>query len=130
MARSSPAQIGDRLLAEVPAWPERWRYDEADMVLGKEIVAAMIPFLEHLACSAAAETTLRRHFGNAWVLGGEIVRAAQMDGAIRKLKGRKLLLRFVDEEGGPLLHGYSSEDEQRVFDGTCRKLWRFVSAPQ
>jgi len=90
----------ERLLTETAAWPERWRYDENDIALGKAIVAAMTPFLEHLAGSDAAETTIRRHFGNAWVLGGEIVRAAQMDPGIRRMKGARLLLRFVEEEGG------------------------------
>ncbi len=124
MPRASAAQVGERLVAEMAEWPEHWRFDDGDVPLGRAIVAAMTPFLEQLASGDAAETSLRRHFGNAWLLGGEIVRAAHMDPAIRRLKGRQLLLRFVDEEGGPLLSGHSGESEQQSFDATCRKLWR------
>lgn len=99
--------------------------DEQDIPLGEAVVAAMLPFLESLAAKGSV-TTLRRHFSNAWLLGGEIVRRAYLSPSVRKLKNKKLLLEFVDEEGGPLLHGYATEAEQRDFDGTCRKLWRFL----
>jgi len=33
----------------------------------------------------------------------------------------------IDEEGGPLLYGVDSEEQQRSFDSTCRKLQRFLS---
>jgi len=96
----------------------------------RNTIAHDIQKLTYLAGSGAAETTVRRHFGNGWVLGGEIVRAAQFETTLRKLNGHELLVRFVDQEGGPLLHGHSSDDEQRSFDATCRKLWRFVSATE
>jgi len=35
----------------------------------------------------------------------------------------------IHEEGGPLIHN-GSEDEQRSFDSTCRKLYRFLTQPQ
>lgn len=96
------------------------------MPLGKEIVRAVGLFLEALVSSELAESTVRRHVDNIWLLGGEIVRRAWLDPVIRRLEGRDLLLRFVDEEGGPLLHGGATEQEQRTFDGTCRKLVEFL----
>ena len=32
----------------------------------------------------------------------------------------------LDDEGGPLISHGSSEDQQRSFDSTCRKLYRFL----
>jgi hypothetical protein len=100
--------------------------EENDLPLGEAAVAAMLPFLESLVSKGSSVTTLRRHFGNAWLLGGEIVRRANMNPAVRKLKNNKLLLEFVDQQGGPLLYGHATEEEQRHFDGTCRKLWLFL----
>jgi len=108
------------------AWPERWCYSTDDLPLGEKIVVAVEPFLRTLVDRGAAETTLRRHFGNVFFLGGDIIRAAQSDSDIQQLTGRELLRRFVDEEGGPFL--YENKEEQRLFDATCRKLSRFVSS--
>jgi len=34
----------------------------------------------------------------------------------------------IDDEGGPLLYAMESEeDQQRSFDSTCKKLYRFLS---
>ncbi len=130
MGRSSSQVLGAKLLADTAEWPERWMGDEGDLPLGRAALAAMLPFLESLVEKELANTTLRRHFGNAWLLGGEIIRSTFVNPSVRKLKGKKLLLKFVGEDGGPLLHGYATEDEQTEFDGTCRKLQRFLSGGQ
>jgi hypothetical protein len=117
--------LGPRLLDEAQEWPLLWQGLPDDVRIGKTVVAAIRPFLASLAASDASETTLRRHFGNAYLLGDEIVRNTSLLG-IEVTKGTELLLEFIDESGGPLLHGYATEDEQRSFDSTCRKLHRFV----
>jgi len=113
-------------LTDILDWPDRWKGESRDVPLGEEIVRAVRPFLEALVSSELADSTVRRHVDNIWLLGGEIVRQASLDSAVRRLKGRELLLRLVDEEGGPLLHGGATEQEQRSFDGTCRKLVEFL----
>jgi hypothetical protein len=32
----------------------------------------------------------------------------------------------IDDEGGPFISNSLSEDQQRSFDATCRKLYRFL----
>lgn len=120
--------VGEKLLAKMDEWPESWIGMDEDRPLAREVARSLRPFLESLASESWAETTLRRHFGNAWLLGGEIVRDASWDPSVRRLEGRELLLHFVDEEGGPLLHGYATEAEQREFDGTCRRLYKYLMA--
>ncbi|SRR5258707_14557887 len=128
MGRSSSQALGTKLLADTAEWPERWMGDEGDLPLGRAALAAMLPFLESLVAKEYAASTLRRHFGNAWLLGGEIIRSTFVNPSVRKLRGKKLLLAFVGEDGGPLLHGYATEDEQNEFDATCRKLRRFLAS--
>ena len=122
MTQDAAAARADKFLADIRDWPDRWKGESRDVPLGGKIVRAVRPFLEALVSSELADSTVRRHVDNIWLLGGEIVRLASLDSAIRRLKGRELVLRFVDEEGGPLLHGGATEQEQRSFDGTCRKL--------
>jgi hypothetical protein len=126
MVDSTNNTVGEKLLAETRDWPERWQGVGRDVPLGREIAKAMLLFLRHLVASGLAPSTLRRHFGNAWLLGGEIVRKASLDPPALTARGVNLLLEQVGDDGGPLLHGYATEEEQRSFDATCRRLWRFL----
>ena len=119
--------LGHKLLASIDGWPASWSYEARNESFGRELVRALRPFLASIASSSLAETTLRRHFANAWQLGGEVVRAASQDSVLVRLEGPELLLRFVDEEGGPILSSYASEAEQRAFDSTCRKVFKFLA---
>ena len=102
---------------------------DEDLPPGEQILACLRPFLEHLAASALAPRTIRRHVDNLWVLGGEIIRDLHYDPSLRKRTGDRLLRDVVHEDGGPLIHN-GSEEEQRSLDSTCRKLYRFLMQPQ
>jgi hypothetical protein len=39
------------------------------------------------------------------------------------------LFDVVDNDGGPLIYGVSSEQQQRSFDSTCREFHRFLDRP-
>ena len=39
---------------------------------------------------------------------------------------KQIVLAALDEEGGPFIAHKASEDQQRSFDSTCRKLYRFL----
>jgi hypothetical protein len=41
----------------------------------------------------------------------------------------RLLRKVIHEDGGPLIYN-GSEEEQRSFDSTCRKLHRFLTQSQ
>ncbi len=101
---------------------------EKDVPPGEELVACFRPFIEHLASSSLSSKTIRRHVDNLWLLGGEIIRDLNYDPSLRKLPADRLLSKAIHEDGGPLLYS-GSEEEQRSFDATCRKLHRFRSQP-
>jgi len=85
--------------------------------------------MEQLASSRRTPKTIRRHVDNLWLLGREIIRDLNYDPSLRKIAAEKLLRSVIHEDGGPLVHN-GSEDEQRSFDSTCRKLYRFLTQSQ
>jgi hypothetical protein len=102
---------------------------EKDIPPGEELVACLRPFIEHLASSSLSPKTIRRHVGNLWMLGGEIIRDLNDTPSRRKVAANKLIRDAVHADGGPLIYN-GSEEEQRSLDSTCRKLHRFLIQSQ
>jgi hypothetical protein len=111
---------------DLDGWPRSWMGLEKDLPPGQELLTHFRPFIEHLASSSLSPKTIRRHVDNLWVLGGEIIRDLHYDPSLRKLPAERLLRNVIHADGGPLIHN-GSEDDQRSFDSTCRKLHRFLT---
>ena len=119
----------DELAAYCPdlaEWPKSWRYEERDVVFGQQIVACFTPFLRHLLNSGRSPKTLRKHRDNLWLLGGELIRELWEKPSLRKQSASEVIASVLDDDGGPLLSSHASEEAQRSFDSTCRKLHRFL----
>jgi hypothetical protein len=114
---------------DLAEWPSSWMGVEQDIPPGERLVACFTPFLEHLMSSDLSRKTIRKHIGNLWVLGGELVSDMNDTPKLRKLPGKELLLKVLNEDDGPLIYD-GSEAEQRSFDSTCRKLFHFLTDPQ
>lgn len=99
---------------------------EKDLPPGEALVACLRPFLEYLVGSGLSNKTIRQHVDNLWTLGGEIIRDLHEDPSLRKVAVERLLRQALHEDGGPLIHN-GSEEQQRSFDSTCRKLHRFLT---
>ncbi len=99
---------------------------EKDLPPGEHLLACFRPFIDHLASSTLSPKTIRKHVDNLWILGGEIIRDLNNDPALRKVPADRLLRDVVHADGGPLMY-HGSEDAQRSFDSTCRKLHRFLT---
>jgi hypothetical protein len=100
---------------------------EKDLPPGERLVACFRPFLEHLVSSDLSPKTIQKHVDNVWSLGGQIIRDLNETPSLRKKPVEKVLLDLIDDERGPLLYGSDSEDQQKSFDSTCRKLRRFLT---
>ena len=98
---------------------------EKDLPVGQALLVCLRPFIEHLASSTLSRKTIRRHVDNLWLLGGEIIRDLNYDPSLRKKTADRLLRDVVQEDGGPLIHN-GSEQQQRSFDATSRKFHRFL----
>jgi hypothetical protein len=116
----------EKIKKDMDDWPNRWAGDKSDLPIGGEIVQTMHSFLLAMMEDGQAPTTINRHLNNLWLLGGEIIYQIHDDRKLKKASGKELIMRFVDEEGGPLSRHLSTEEEQKPFDGTCRKLYRFL----
>ena len=114
---------------DLDRWARSWMGLEKDLPPGDALVACFRPFIEHLASSGLALRTIRRHVGNLWLLGGEIIRDLHYNPSLRKKTAEQLLRNAVYDDGGPLIHN-GSEEDQRSLDATCRKLHRFLAQSQ
>ncbi len=99
---------------------------EKDVPPGEKLVACFRPFLEELVASDLSPKTIQKHVDNLWALGGEIIRDLHYDPSLRKRAADRLLRSAVHEYGGPAVHN-GSEEAQRSFDPTCRKLHGFLT---
>jgi hypothetical protein len=127
-APSAPSADASAYCRDLDNWPRSWMGLDKDLPPGEELVACLRPFIEHLASSSLSPKTIRRHVGNLWLLGGEIVRDLNYDPSLRKMPADRLLRNVIHEDGGPLIYN-GSDEEQRSLDSTCRKLHRFLSQP-
>ena len=125
-AKSAPSSDTSAYCRDLDNWPRSWMGLEKDLPPGEQLLACFRPFIEHLTSSSLSPKTIRKHVDNLWMLGGEIIRDLHEDPSLRKVTAERLLRNVIHEEGGPLIHN-GSEDEQRSFDSTCRKLHRFLA---
>ena len=73
-----------------------------------------------------ADKTRNRHRDHVWMLGGEIIHRRHDDASLAKLTVEDAIFSLIEEEGGPLIWPRITESEQKSFDATCRKLYRFL----
>jgi hypothetical protein len=101
-------------------------YEEGDLSPGRQMVEWFESFLRHLLSLKLSRKTLHKHRDNLWLLGGELIRDLHEVPRLRKHPIEKVVLAALDDEGGPLISHDASEDQQRSFDATCRKLYHFL----
>jgi hypothetical protein len=118
----------ERYCRGLDGWPKTWMGMEKDLPPGEKLVACFRPFLEGLVASDLSGKTMRKHVHNLWALGGEIIRDLHENPSLRRKSIEQVLGDRIDDEGGPLLYAMESEeDQQRYFDSTCKKLYRFLN---
>ena len=139
MSKSTPSDkkatasstISPRVSAYVPnldAWPDSWMIDQPDRDIGKAVVTVLIPFIEHLISQGLGKRTIKHHVDSLWALGGEIITRINWDQSLRKHMAEELVLKVIDEYGGPLLSNPLDPKDQKSFDCTCRKLYKFLTS--
>jgi len=101
-------------------------YEERDLSPGQQMVKCFKPFLRHLLSLRLSRKTLRQHRDNLWFLGGELILDLHEAPRLRKKPTDQVVLAALDDQDGPLLSSGASEDQQRSFDSTCRKFYRFL----
>ena len=118
----------DAYCPDLATWPASWCGEERDILAGEQIVAVFTPFLLDLLAQGLSRKTRNLHRDNLWLLGGEIIRDINETPKLRKRPVGELIREAIVSDEGPLIHGGFSEQEQRSFDSTCKKLNRFFAA--
>jgi hypothetical protein len=113
---------------DLATWAQSWCDEERDVIPGQQIVALITPFLEHLLDQGLTRKTRNLHRDNLWLLGGEVIRDINETPKLRKRPVAELIRAAIENDEGPLVHGGLSEQQQRSFDSTCKKLNRFLTA--
>ncbi len=110
-------------------WPESWAGDDEDVEPSVRMVnEVFLPFFEQLVDIGLTRKTIRKHIDNIWSLGGEIVRSFYFEEEdLRSKTARELVLMYVTDNEGPLLSHGQSGAEQRSFDSSCKKLFKFLT---
>lgn len=112
---------------DLATWPASWCGEERDIIPGEQIVVVFTPFLQALLDQGLSRKTRNLHRDNLWLLGGEIIRDINETPRLRKRPVAELIREAIANDEGPLIHGGFSEQEQRSFDSTCKKLNRFLA---
>ncbi len=114
------------LLALMDQWPESWAGVAEDKPFGAGLVTELQPFVTHLQTLGLAPKTVLHHLDNLWVIGGEIIRRLNDEPMLRNTTPRQLLLDTVADGEAPFVAD-ATEDDQRSFDATARRLLRFLT---
>jgi hypothetical protein len=112
---------------QIKKWPKEWSYDRQSEAFGKRLFDEMMPFIQSILDHGYTKRTVERHLEYLFLLGGEIVSMAAIDEEYDRNAG-EVLLENIDDEGGPLCRHLHTEERERQYDGTCRKLYRFIEA--
>jgi hypothetical protein len=110
---------------EFGEWPRSWMGVEEDAAYGQGLLAVMRPFAEQFLARGLSRKTIRRHLGNLWLLGGEVIREVSTHHAYHVPPLAKLF-ESVGPGGGPPCRHIDSEAEQRSYDTTCRRLYMYL----
>lgn len=108
-------------------WPHRWMGVKEDLAYGKKLLEEFRPFAEYLSSSGLSDKTIKKHLTNLWLLGGELIRKVSDDEEYN-IPSRKLLSDSIDSYGGPYCRHLHSEDEEKSFDSTCKKLYKYLKS--
>jgi len=109
---------------EIDSWPSTWKICHEDIEYGKKIIKLMKPFIEALS-DTFSPRTVKRYADNLWLLGGFAIELINRDKKNRHGEPCFFLTTFIDSFDGPLIHDLS-EEEQRSFDSTCRKFYKYL----
>jgi len=113
---------------DIDRWAESWAgFPDLDVPVGERIVAEFTPFLLALIAERRTKKTVKKYADYLWVLGGELIRRVLTDEKARKLPARTLILKHIDETGGPLWRHARNEQEHAVYDAVCRRFYQFLT---
>ena len=124
----TPEKLLRQYCKTIPEWPSNWAISsKQDPAVGQDIVSEMIPFLIDLIQKGRAKGTIKKYASYLAALGGELIRCLNQDDTERKLSARQLILKYIDNEGGPYWKHASDDLDHERYDSVCRCLYKFMT---
>jgi glycosylphosphatidylinositol transamidase (GPIT) subunit GPI8 len=117
-----------RCCKDIENWPSSWEIGGSDLVIGTAILDEFKSFLINRIEKGRAKSTIKIYGNYLWVLGGELIRSINEDTALRRLSARKIILKHVDDSGGPLWRHARDEMDHQRYDSVSKQLFRFLTA--
>ncbi len=111
---------------DIESWPAKWEIAEEDIVIGKAITEKFKLFLIDRIEKGRAKKTIKNSATFLWVLGGELIRSINEDDSERQLTARELILKYIDDSGGPYWRHAYDEIEHARYDSVCKQLFKFM----
>ncbi len=112
---------------DIDEWPNSWEIDEDDIKIGCDILELIKPFIISIIKKDLSKKTIRMHRDYLWALGGELIRQINDDESERVLSARELILKHVDESGGPYWRHANDELDNARYDSVCKKFFNFIT---
>jgi len=112
---------------DIDNWPEGWEIDEEDIEIGKSITDKFKLFLLDRIDKGRAKKTIKNDAIYLWVLGGELIRAVNENDRDRQLPARELILKYIDDSGGPYWRHACDEADHSRYDSVCKQLFKFMT---
>lgn len=111
---------------DIDQWPKSWAGDDSDIIVGNLLLSEFKLYLLHLIAKGRATATIKKHADYLWALGGEIIRDTNEYSHDNSISSKNLVLKYIDDSGGPYWRHADSESDLRQYDATCRQLYKFL----
>lgn len=106
-------------------WDQDWSICDEDEILSKKMIPIFETYLNNRLEKGISKSAFIRHKNACHALGGNIVGKIYGygdDPFSGNESGEEILLHYIDENGGPLIH-HDNETWQREIDAMCKKLF-------
>jgi hypothetical protein len=113
---------------DIKEWSARWEIVEADLKIGQAITEQFKLFLIDRIQKGRAKRTIKIYANYLWALGGELIRQINEDDSQRRLSAKELILKYIDDSGGPYWRHAQDELEHDRYDSVCKLLFKFITA--
>ena len=130
LSRDKNSSTTDLLLQyckDIENWPAKWEISKQDLVIGKSIRDQLKLFLISRIEKGQSKRTIKMYSAYLWVLGGELIRQLNEDEDERSLLAKDLILKYIDDSGGPYWRHARDELEHAQYDSVCRQLFKFMT---
>jgi hypothetical protein len=131
LAKSSSGKNSTDLLLEyckdINEWPDRWEIDSADIKIGQAINEIFKLLLMDKIEKGKSKKTVRIYANYLWALGGELIRQVNEDENERQLSAKNLILKYVDDGGGPYWRHARNDLDHAKYDSVCKQLFKFIT---